>query len=546
MEYKDVMGILCFLLIIGLVIAVVVLACRPQKNSETRIEREGNYHTPEFQYLPQFQVKNIADLRKHFVLDNPNENGSDPTGGSVNYQTMFPVDSKGRPIPNVNGDLSWSEIPEKADLLEDSPTGFSVNIGKALVNGSVAAPRLMSRKLFLGGLFIFDVEHIPVGCGVWPALWLNGFVGGKDQYHESKTGPNYQSSMNKLSIATKGTGSAQSKLCSAKETSFTGKPDPMMSDFLGTPAYMAMWPSGGEIDIIEQTNFAEKNLVSIHGSSECEVADGFKNDYASSVSKAYQQAQVRSVCGTTWSGFGEYVGCKDTLHEVGENGGATMTLPNGATRFRCPAEAADNAGNSQVVGPQNSYGEPFNMNGGGVYALEWVPGKKVEIWFWSRKYFTQESLEKSGMPLSANPAPSNWNPYQRPTIQNGPRQKQLVLIASYLLNGKNQMSNGCFFNFQGIIINIALGGGFGAGTMPGYCSVKNKSEFSDYFAKCFGANPEAANENGGVDPANGCYDGAGSESFRGVHSKAVFYSEAYFKFRQIRVLQRDPQKDSVW
>lgn len=34
--------------------------------------------------------------------------------------------------------------------------------------------RLVSKKTYNGGLFIFDVAHIPTGCGTWPAIWLTG------------------------------------------------------------------------------------------------------------------------------------------------------------------------------------------------------------------------------------------------------------------------------------------------------------------------------------------------------------------------------------
>ena len=35
--------------------------------------------------------------------------------------------------------------------------------------------RIESRQLFeVGSLFVVDLDHVPVGCGTWPAFWLNG------------------------------------------------------------------------------------------------------------------------------------------------------------------------------------------------------------------------------------------------------------------------------------------------------------------------------------------------------------------------------------
>jgi hypothetical protein len=55
-----------------------------------------------------------------------------------------------------------------------------------IIDGLVSAPLLISKKLFRGGLFVFDVEHIPVGCTVWSSIWTNGFVAKLDQYHAKK------------------------------------------------------------------------------------------------------------------------------------------------------------------------------------------------------------------------------------------------------------------------------------------------------------------------------------------------------------------------
>jgi len=34
--------------------------------------------------------------------------------------------------------------------------------------------RLISKQNYTHGLFILDIEHMPTGCGTWPAYWLLG------------------------------------------------------------------------------------------------------------------------------------------------------------------------------------------------------------------------------------------------------------------------------------------------------------------------------------------------------------------------------------
>ncbi len=36
--------------------------------------------------------------------------------------------------------------------------------------------RMESRSIYRGGIFTFDVDHMPEGCGTWPSLWLESDV----------------------------------------------------------------------------------------------------------------------------------------------------------------------------------------------------------------------------------------------------------------------------------------------------------------------------------------------------------------------------------
>jgi len=513
-------------------------------------------------------VKNLNDLRKHFLLDNPTGNGTDPTGGLVNYAHMFDTDSNGNLKKNINGNTTWQEIPKNPSLLEDYDGGIKIKLADNLENGVVGAPRLISRKLYRGGLFVFDVEHSPYGCSVWPALWLNGFVGGDDQYHEEKGTNLYNESMEKLvksTISNKFSKEKFSHTCT-KDTSLDGKKDPYLSEYTGKDVYVAMWPNGGEFDILEQVNFSDTNLVSIHSGASCEVVNGYDNDYNNNpdqLDKGYTNDKVRSACGVTWwpnpggdqsipsnIGMGPYAGCKNKESKIGEFGGATTTLPNGATRYNCPNSAGVGAGNTQVKAPFGSFGEVFNQNGGGVYAVQWTPEDRVNVWWFPRLLYSESLLEENGGPLSENPNPNDWPQMAYPNEKNAPgkKKKEKVLIASYILNNKNAINSGCDFNYQGITLNITVGGGWGGSTMPEFCSVDGKSEWNDYIKKCYNASPKRAlnSKSKNVDPDTKCYDGGMTPGKRGALAKPVFFKEAYFKIRQIRVYQKSDTDDNIW
>ncbi|CAK7222654.1 hypothetical protein SCUCBS95973_004917 [Sporothrix curviconia] len=72
-----------------------------------------------------------------------------------------------------------------------------------------ASTRVTSNKGYDKGLFVADIEHMPVGCGVWPAFWTLG----------------------------------------------------------------ANWPAGGEIDIIEGVNSQTTDAITLHTSSGCTMSN---------------------------------------------------------------------------------------------------------------------------------------------------------------------------------------------------------------------------------------------------------------------------------
>eukprot|EP00727_Mastigamoeba_balamuthi_P005762 m51a1_g1805 putative endo- -beta-glucanase (327) ;mRNA; r:460183-461283 len=117
-------------------------------------------------------------------------NGPDPTHGYVYYTSRQEA-------------TSWKLISNNGDrsIIRADASTISSGSGRASV-------RLESKKTFTTGLFVLDLNHMPTGCGTWPAYWM--------------CGPN--------------------------------------------------WPNGGEIDIIENVHKATTNMVTLHTKQGCDQA----------------------------------------------------------------------------------------------------------------------------------------------------------------------------------------------------------------------------------------------------------------------------------
>ncbi|KAK0188743.1 glycoside hydrolase family 16 protein [Armillaria mellea] len=125
------------------------------------------------------------------------ETFDDPTHGRVNY-----VDKDTAKASNLSyASLDNSKFIMRAD---------AYNIVASGTRGRDSV-RISSRTSHCQSLMILDVQHMPVGCGTWPAFWT-----------VSKDGP---------------------------------------------------WPNGGEIDIIEGVNMNCDNLSSLHTTGNCAMPD---------------------------------------------------------------------------------------------------------------------------------------------------------------------------------------------------------------------------------------------------------------------------------
>jgi len=126
------------------------------------------------------------------------------------------------------------------------------------------------------------------------------------------------------------------------------------------------WPNGGEIDIIEGVNANTQDTTTLHTSDGCD-----------------QSGESTSLFTGNW-GQGS----------------------NGQPATNCYINAPNQYSNQGcgIVGTANSYGAPFNQQGGGVYALEWTPNLIRAF------YFSPSNIPPD---LNSNsPNPSGWGkPY---------------------------------------------------------------------------------------------------------------------------------------
>ena len=117
-------------------------------------------------YSLQFQVG--KDFIQHYAFFQ----GKDPTLGYnyyVNKTAAVALDLYNVSVPyNANSTGQSDNDTDRRIFLNTAPQHIYSNG----TSGKRLSVRLEGKTLFNDGLFIIDLQHMPVGCGVWPAFWL--------------------------------------------------------------------------------------------------------------------------------------------------------------------------------------------------------------------------------------------------------------------------------------------------------------------------------------------------------------------------------------
>ncbi|GHJ86773.1 hypothetical protein NliqN6_3175 [Naganishia liquefaciens] len=99
-----------------------------------------------YKIAKRYVGQSFADEFDYFTKD-------DPTNGYVNYVSLEEATSKG--MVSYNGSKFTMGV---------EATSTATGRGRDSV-------RITSKAKFNDGIYILDLEHMPVGCGTWPAYW---------------------------------------------------------------------------------------------------------------------------------------------------------------------------------------------------------------------------------------------------------------------------------------------------------------------------------------------------------------------------------------
>lgn len=141
---------LCLLATSAAVFALLVTLMHHKSSSNVKMQRSGPYQLSQLQVGSQF-----FDFYSFYE-------GADSLG-SAGFNTYTPHKrSLDMGLINVTTTKSNSGKEETFVYMTSLPTE----------KGPRESVRLEGKQRFDAGLFILDLDHMPAGCGQWPAFWL--------------------------------------------------------------------------------------------------------------------------------------------------------------------------------------------------------------------------------------------------------------------------------------------------------------------------------------------------------------------------------------
>jgi beta-glucanase (GH16 family) len=96
------------------------------------------------------------------------------TYNSTNFVDQFRFFSKNYPSRGLALYQDETNAVSKGLIQMNNQSALIKPNNKTVSSEDRESVRLHSKESYNHGLFIIDLNHIPTGCGVWPAFWLTG------------------------------------------------------------------------------------------------------------------------------------------------------------------------------------------------------------------------------------------------------------------------------------------------------------------------------------------------------------------------------------
>ena len=313
----------------------------PNNNNEEDIDYDYNYDGP-YKLVEKHVGETFFDYYDFYV--------GDDSGGSDGYQT-YVSRNRAEELGLINVDVSsvdhgdsadndikekYSSVTLSSSSSASTTTTTTTTTTHITTRGKerIESLRLEGKTRFNSGLLILDVDHIPFGCGVWPAFWT------ADE-------PN--------------------------------------------------WPNGGEIDILETFNQRTTTKTALHTSEFCDMKYNYNNEDEQQQQQQQRRRQPnRSEWTGFWEEsmpipnwyYEAGLPIRRPQQKEQHNNLANdcwIMMPYDWANQGCVI-------NSNV---QNSVGKQRNTLGGGVYVMEWDPlNGYIKGWVFGRQQQQQHQHQQ--------------------------------------------------------------------------------------------------------------------------------------------------------